>query len=101
MTTDSVSFELSEDLLTRAQYQVAEDPDQPGLYQWTRQEFGRTVGGAEISMDTPEEAWAEVREIVEDVLLNEADITAEEWNAMPAELRQQIIDAHFGDRGMG
>ena len=91
------AFELPEELLKQAQYHVGEDPDQPGLYQWTRTEGGVTVGGCDASFSTAEEAWEEVRETVALVLQDEAGFSADEWNALTGEERRLVIHREFGD----
>lgn len=92
MTQTLISeYELTQDLLELAGYCVNEDADQPGLFLWTHQEAGRTTDGCDISLDTAEEAWNEVRWMVGEVLRDEAGIEADEWKLMSAEDRKRVI----------
>ena len=93
--TFTSEHELTQDLLELAGYRVDEDVDQQGLFVWTRQEAGRTTGGCDISLDSAEKAWNEVRWIVGEVLRDEAEIGAADWKLMSAEERKRVIIEQF------
>lgn len=96
MDTATVNaYELSQDLLELAGYDVSEDTDQPGLYVWTREEKGRMVAGCDSSLASAEEAWDEVRFMVAEVLFEEANVSPAEWKELSAEQRQSIITEEF------
>lgn len=89
------SYELPQALLAQAGYSVDPDPDQPGLFAWTRREKGELTGGCDTSFDSAEDAWSEVREIVEEVLRDEAFLSAAQWNALSESARQAVIIEQF------
>ena len=88
--------EISEDLLILAGYAVSEDPDRPGWFLWTRREKGQLVGACETSLPSAEAATSEVVGMIREVLEEEADLSAEDWEAMGFEERRAIILEQFG-----
>lgn len=91
MRHDPTAYDLSQDLLIEAGYSVSPDPDQPGRYVWTRQEQGRTTGGCDVSLDSADAAWAEVAEVVAEILADEEGLSPDDWNGLPAEARFEAI----------
>lgn len=90
------THELPEDLLRLAGYDVSEDSDQPGLFVWTRREHNQIVEGCDMSLDGEDDAWQDVREMVIEVLTQDAALTADRWNALSAEERAKVIVEQFG-----
>lgn len=82
-------------LLALAGYRVEEDPDQPGLFAWTRIQGGRTVEGCDASLEDPDLAWEQVRQRVAG-LLDDEGVPAQAWNDMLSEQQECLIIEYLG-----
>lgn len=79
------NFEITQDVLTAAGFEVREDSDQVGpLYVWVRIQDGRVMEGSDMSVDNEEQAWAEVRDIFSQIL-EDMDINEQQWMEMVGE----------------
>lgn len=85
-STDSIQ---PADIARALGYQVSEDPDQPGRFQWAlRDESGRFLEGCEQSLDSEGEAWDDATFSATSIIMGALDISDEQWDAMS--LEQQV-----------
>ena len=79
------NFEITQDVLTAAGFEVREDSDQSGpLYVWVRIQDGHVMEGSDMSVDSEEQAWLEVRDIFIQIL-EDMDINEQQWGEMVGE----------------
>lgn len=87
--------EMDKQLARRAGFVVGEDPDQPGRYQWSRQECGRTVDGCESSFKQESQAWKEAVAMTLAACLDEGNLTAHTWRTLSQEQKLAIVAQVF------
>lgn len=85
------------DLASAVGYRVGPDPDQPGRFQWTLHERGRVIEGCDASVDTEDEAWAEVIDMALSNALEDSGLTISEWEqADQATKLAHVRESYFG-----
>ena len=91
------THQQNRELAAAAGYQVGPDPDQPGRFQWTQREKGRTIAGCDASLDTEEEAWSEVIDLVLNNAIEDSGLTASEWEQSDQATKlAHVKESYFG-----
>lgn len=85
-----MKYEITEDILTLAGFEVVKDPDQDGMWVWVRRHNGQFIEGCESSFDSQEQAWNDVREMFFRILGQECGIGEQQWAEMSAEERMAV-----------
>lgn len=90
-------FDITQDVLTNAGFEVREDSDQEGLYVWVRIQSGRVVEGADMSLPSESLAWEQAGEQFSRILEQELGIDQDDWGAMGGEERLALA-RQYGTR---
>lgn len=80
-------FDITQDVLTNAGFEVREDSDQQGLYVWVRIQNGRVAGGADMSLPSENLAWEQAGKEFSRILEDDLGVSQSAWAEMVGEER--------------
>ena len=96
--TQSRYAPTDKELAQAAGYEVSDDPDQPGLFQWIRRELsnGALVEGSDQSFDTASEAWDDAIAQTIEIVMGDLDLSDVEWDRMSQKDKLEAVRELFG-----